>query len=482
MPLPRLTSIRVRLTLWYSAVTCALVVCFAVGSFMIIRVVLARRADRFLQDVLVTFFDEVQKERSSNTTLVDVVREELAGYRFREIAFYVLQNGRVIARSPQRPALVRDAEGEEIAFDESALLRSMATERIDTVFSLDDSEGGFRVAVAHLSEPPGQLTIAAVQSWHGYDETLETIALAYVVIVPLMLAVAGAGGYWLATRSLAPVTAIGNKAATIGRENLSERLFAPNPHDELGHLASVFNEMLARLEASFEQQQQFIQDASHELRSPVTAIRMEADVALRQEHRTESEYRDAIATIRRSTARLSKIVDDLFFLARQDAERPLADETIVDLGEVVYEAVRSLRPVAAAHEIQMQLLEPPEAPVRGASSEIVRVVVNIVENALKYAPIKSRVLVSVEEIEGNSYAVRVQDEGPGIPRASQERIFDRFFRDVSAPSEPLQVSPAGAGLGLPIARALATKLGGRLELESSGPSGSVFAFTLPKAA
>ena len=473
----RLTSIRTRLTAWYSAVLGALVVAFAVGSFLVIREVLSRRADRFLRDVVATFCEEVRKESAAGADVRIVVRDELLGYRFREIDFLVLDADSVVGRSPMRAEIARSPGDEDVALDVVALGRALR-ERTDLGnFTLADEEGGFRVASERLDLAPVALTVAAVQSWHGYSETLELIRTGFFIIVPLLLLLSVVVGYWLTARSLAPVAAMSRKAASIGRDSLGQRLVAANPNDELGQLAGVFNGMLGRLEDSFARQQQFMQDASHELRSPVAAVRMEAEVTLRNERRSAEEYRDALAAIHHSAIRLTRIVDDLFFLARHDAKHPPPDSALIDLGETVHDAVRSLRPLALSRSIGLELADAPEAPVHGSAADLQRLTVNLVENALKHAPRGSTVRVAVAREAEDAFAVRVHDEGPGISVEARLRIFDRFFRVPSREGHATE----GAGLGLPIARALAEKHGGRLELESSTPAGSTFVFVIPRA-
>ncbi|MEP7380662.1 MAG: ATP-binding protein [Gemmatimonadota bacterium] len=475
MPRPRLDSIRTRLTLWYSAVLGALIIGFAVGSFAVLRIVLSRRADRFLLDAVTTFTAEVRKESVTEAALLAVIRDELADYRFREIDFFVFQGNRLIGRSPVE---VRDPQADDDApLNTASLARELRTPGQPDAFTLPDAEGGYRVARAELVVGSTALTIAAVQSWHGYTETLDLIAGGYLIILPLTLLLSALAGSWLTNRSLAPVTAMSRKASSIGRDNLSERLVTTNPHDELGQLAGVFNGMLARLEGSFAQQQRFMQDASHELRSPVTAIRMEAEVSLQQQHRTEIEYRDALSTIRRSSIRLSRIVDDLFFLARHDAEPHSIGEQQVDLSEVVQDAVRGLKAQASARSIGLDFADAAESPVRGDASDLERIVVNVVENAIKYSPAGSTVHITLAPEGDDAYGVRVRDSGTGISPEAQDRIFDRFFRSHTSGGQVAD----GAGLGLAIARTLAQQYGGRLELESSSSDGSTFLFLAPRS-
>lgn len=464
------SSIRIRLTLWYSVILGTIVTAFALGSFLVIRVVLERRTDRFLRDAVDTFADEVRREALRTSDLRKVVRDELIDYRFREIDFITLEGDRIVGRSPPLQSSRNVAAEPTVPLNERALVTAVRARRTPGIFTLEDEEGGFRAANRVVTVGETTVGVVAVQSLHGHAETLELIALGYWIAVPILILLSTGGGYWLAARGLAPVSAMSRKAASIGSDNLDERLRAPNEHDEIGELANVFNGLLDRVESAFTQQREFMQDASHELRSPVAAVRMESEVALRVEHRPESAYREALETIRRSSLRLSKIVDDLFFLTRADASEHRAGSELLDLGEVAYSAVRTLRPVAAARSVRIELADPPEAPIRGDASDLERIVVNLVENAIKYSEAGGVVRVGVVAEGGQWFALRVVDHGPGVAEEIRDRIFERFVRGGRIDDGEHE----GAGLGLAIARALAERYGGRLELEATGSEGSTF--------
>lgn len=469
-------SIRARLTLWYSLVLGALVSSVAVGSNFLLAELLKRRADRFLRDAAMTFADEVATESEGRRPTEDLLLQELRDYRFREIEFFVFSGGRLLGRSPLRDSSVASGQREDPALDTQVLSAAMRGVRREATFTVDDAEGGFRVHVATIGQPPSPYLVAAVQSWHGYAETQELLALAYGLTIPLFLLLAAVGGYWLASRGLAPVARLGREAERIGRDNLSLRLDLGGARDEIGRLAEVFNDMLERLSVAFKQQERFIQDASHELRSPVAAVRMEAEVSLRQPSRPESEYRESLSTIRRSAIRLGRIVDDLFLLARYDA-RQLSDVTErIDLGEAVHDAVRSIRPRALERNVRLQLAEPPIAPIRARSPDVERIVVNLVENAVRFSPEGATVAITVTAPDAQWFAVRVADQGSGVDPAMRARIFERFYRGARGGERESE----GAGLGLPIARALAESLGGRLELEASECPGATFACWIPR--
>jgi heavy metal sensor kinase len=294
-------------------------------------------------------------------------------------------------------------------------------------------------------------------------------------MVPIALGLAAIGGWFLARKSLSPVVAMADRARRIGVENLSERLPVANPRDELGRLAETFNELLARLETSLGQQRQFMADASHELRTPVTVTRTAATVALQQEHRDEADYRETLRVVEQQAVRLSRVVDDMFTLARADAGRYPMRSTPMYLDEIIEDVVRATRVVAATKDVSVDAAVVPSATFTGDEELIRRMIVNLVDNAVRHTPSGSSVRVELDETD-SGYVIAVKDQGPGIPVEIKEQIFERFFRgDVSRRWSARE----GAGLGLALARWIARAHGGDVVLARSSPSGSTFVISLP---
>ena len=263
------------------------------------------------------------------------------------------------------------------------------------------------------------------------------------------------------------------RARSISGKDLSARLPVANPRDELGRLAETFNELLGRLEASLAQQRQFMADASHELRTPVATARTAAAVALQQPHRTEDEYRETLAIIEQQTIRLSRIVDDMFTLARADAGSYPVRRTPMYLDEVVDDVVRAIRVLAGTKRVSIEFTTVRSASFTGDEELVRRLVGNLLDNAIRYAPPDSQVQVAVTQ-ESTGYRVSVTDAGDGIPADMQPHIFERFFR-VDAARTPA----GGAGLGLALARWIARAHGGDVMLVSSSHEGTTFAAVLP---
>jgi signal transduction histidine kinase len=268
-------------------------------------------------------------------------------------------------------------------------------------------------------------------------------------------------------------------AAAISVRNMHERL-PVGGGDELVGLATMVNGLLDRLESSFEQQRRFIADASHELRTPTAVVRTEADITLARAHRDEPEYRASIAVMQDASRRLTRIVDDLFLLSRADSGHLVMRDEPLYLEELVDDATRAVRSVALQRGVEIDLGDVVAAPSRGDADLLGRLLLNLLDNAIKYSPAGGHVAVSmVQAVHG--CAISVIDEGPGIPPEMQARVFERFFRVDSARSRAETSATSGAGLGLAIAQRIAEMHSGRVELAESRPGRTEFRVTLPVA-
>ena len=292
-----------------------------------------------------------------------------------------------------------------------------------------------------------------------------------------MLAIAALGGLFLARQSLAPVVAMSEQARQMGAGSLDQRLPVANPRDELGRLAVTFNELLGRLSTAFAQQRRFMADASHELRTPLSVVHTTAGVTLEQPHRDESEYRESIRMMDEQARRLSRIVEDMFTLARADSGRyPLRKEKFY-LDELVNETARTAEILASGKGVAITVNDSSEAPVYGDEDLLRRMILNLLENAIKYTPPKGSVRLSLIRRQ-QEYRIEVSDTGTGIPEAAQSEVFSRFYRVDTARSRS-DGAGGGAGLGLAIARWIAEAHGGSLSLVSSDPDGTTFVAVIP---
>ena len=444
------SSLRSRLTLWYTALLGLPLIVFAIASYLVFARTLERRTDRFIGDALTAFARELTAERRSALSAVQAMRSTVEEVRFRDLQIAIL-----------------DSAGRPVAMSEAPV--QVAGDR-----------GHLRVLTRPVEVRGQRFTLTGTYSLGDIEEMLERIRGMFLVAIPLLVLAAAAGGYALARRSLAPVAAMGARAAAISASNLDERL-PVGGGDELVGLARVVNDLLDRLERSFAQQQRFVADASHELRTPTSILRTEADVTLSRPHRAEEEYRASMAIMQDAARRLTRIVDDLFLLARADSGHLVPHREALYLEDLVHDAARSVRAVADQRGVRIVLATLVEAPFRGDADLLGRLLLNLLDNAIKYSPEGGTVEVGMTR-RGESCEITVVDAGPGIPPEAQERVFERFFRVDAARSRSATSATSGAGLGLAIARRIAAMHAGQLELAGSRPGRTVFRLTVPMQA
>jgi len=248
-----------------------------------------------------------------------------------------------------------------------------------------------------------------------------------------------------------------------------------NPKDELGRLATTINDLLTRLENSFKEQHRFLADASHELRTPLAVLRGETEVALTK-RRTIDEYQESLSLIEDEAERLSRIVEDLFILARQPIDAPAAlIKERLSLNETVRDCVRAAQVLAVRKGVRLKTEGDPGFIVLHGDEELLkRMLLNLLDNAVKYTPEGGEICVGLGRQNGNAQIV-VRDTGIGIPQSDQPYLFDRFYRVDKARSRAL----GGAGLGLSIVQWIVDAHGGRIVVQSAPGKGSTFRVELP---
>lgn len=303
-------------------------------------------------------------------------------------------------------------------------------------------------------------------------DPLRALGLIIVVTLPVVIAMLVIGGYVITRRWLAPLDRMVEVANRITAEDFSRRLPVTNPHDELGRLATVFNETLDRLESSFDALDRFVADASHELRTPLTTLRSVGEVGLRR-GRTVAEYREIIGSMLEESQRLQGLIQRLLELAGAEGGAAQLHRTEVRLDEFVRSCVGDLDILA---EAKSQELTVHAAPCRAITDPVIlrQALQNLVDNAIKYSPPDSTVRVAVRDLR-DCIEITVADEGPGISAENRGHLTRRFFR----PDRSRGRGSGGFGLGLSITKAYMRVLGGTLEYEPGTPRGSVFRLKLP---
>jgi signal transduction histidine kinase len=341
--------------------------------------------------------------------------------------------------------------------------------RVRTVVGPDDADiETYRLWGLGAASPTGPVTVYVGTSTESVREATAALRRALYVALPLATLLL-AGGTWVVTgRTLRPVEAIRAEVASITEQRLDHRVPVPSGTDEIARLARTMNAMLDRLETSADRQRRFVADASHELQSPLAALRAELEVAQAGDGgRTWHETADSLLA---TTAEMEALVRDLLYLARTEHPEGQAAAVLVDLDDIVLEEVTRVR---ATTTVAFDLTAVSAAPALGVPGELRRLVRNLLENAAQHAA--SRVTVAVA-CAGGRAAVDVCDDGPGVPPEHRDRIFDRFYRADASRSR----GSGGTGLGLAIAHAIAAGHGGGLDLEASA-RGAHFSLWLPTA-
>ena len=474
------TSLRARLTLWYTALLALPLIVFAVVSYMVVARTLERRTDRFIGDALSAFSRELVAERRASMSVAEAMRTAVTEVRFRDLNIAILDtSGSLVAMNSTDDGELVSTSRRATRDVEEQLLATVRRRPLDATHALSVAASGsnFRVLSRPLTVDGLQFALTGAYSMRDIDDVLQRIRELFFVAIPLLLLVSVTGGYALARRSLAPVAAMSSRAAAISATNLHERL-PVSGSDELVTLASVVNGLLDRLERSFDEQRRFIADASHELRTPTAVVRTEADITLSRAHRSEEEYRESVGVMHDAARRLTRIVDDLFLLTRADAGQVVARLEPLYLEEVLHDASRAVRTVAAARGVRIEVREVAAVAIVGDADLLGQLLLNLLDNAIKYSPDDGAVVVTMTRA-ALLCTIRVTDRGPGIPADAVSRVFDRFYRADAARSRSDASVTSGAGLGLAIARRIAQLHGGDVQVGRSEPGHTEFVVTLP---
>lgn len=305
------------------------------------------------------------------------------------------------------------------------------------------------------------------------EQTLGELFATLKIGLPLVLVVAVLGGYWLARYSLRQVDVLTKTAQDITARHLNVRLPMPPVNDEIARLTATLNDMIARLEQSFQQIQQFTSDASHELRTPLAILIGELELMLRRPHTVE-EYQAALASALEEVVRLSKVVEGLLELSRAESGQVEIEHELVDLSQLIADVCEDFELLAAEHDLRLDCDIPQFVRIVGDRARLRQVLINLLDNAVKYTPAGGTIRVAVA-VEQPWVHLRISDTGIGIPAEDIPFIFDRFYRVDKARSRKV----GGTGLGLAIVRWIVEAHGGSINVESTEGVGTTFHLRLP---
>jgi len=456
-------SIGVRLTLWYLLLFAAAQLIFGTGMWFLARRSLYRITDDSLRAQIddLTNFLQAQKKNATVAKLQEEVAEA-----------YVLEH------SGDYLQIYDDSDAAWIfraAFLQQHALAPTVPGLSSRAVYRDEQLGRWLRFVTQRIEANGR--VFRVQTGLPLDPVNQMLILFrryLLMFAPLLLLAAASGGFWLSRKALSPVDAITRTARGINAINLSDRLERLTTGDELERLSDTLNDMLGRIERAFIRVTQFTADASHELRTPISLMRTEAEIALRRS-RGDAEYREALRHILLEAERTSGLLEELLSLARADSGRETLRIASVDLSAVIREVSEPWRELMAARNLTfIREVSDEEVTVLGDRNALQRLLTVLLDNAAKYTPAPGTVELRLET-NGSAAAIRVCDSGIGIPVEEQSKIFERFYRVDKTRNRDSK----GAGIGLAIAQWIVLQHTGSITVQSSPGVGSIFVVELP---
>lgn len=459
--------LRVRLTLWYGTALALILVVFGGALYAVLAHGLRDQIDRSLEDTAAVAVRALEQHRIGPFLPFEALAAEFPELAVLDKSFQIFSPaGKVTIQSPNLGRL-------DIPLSRTALeaaLNGRAT--YESARFRDGSS--FRLLSAPILLDGALVNIVQVgASLRPVEEMLHRLLLVLLVSLPAALAVALGGGWFLAGRALRPVDAITLAASRIAAGDLTQRLTVAHSQDEIGRLADAFNDMIARLEASFRQVRQFSADASHELRTPLTVMKGETELALRRVRPAE-DYRLVLESSLEEIDRMARIVDELLFLSRADLGEVRIESQPVRLDALVEDVQRQAAVLGQEQQVQVIVGAVEPAVVMGDELRLRELLLNLVDNAVKYSRPGGKVELALAR-DGAMARLSVTDDGIGISAEAQARIFDRFYRADNARAHARE----GTGLGLAICKWIAEAHHGRIEVQSTVGQGSKFTVVLP---
>ena len=458
-----LNSIRFQLTRWYVVIFGFGAIIFSAYLYTELRVGFYKEFDDSLlrtAQAAATYFREFVEKGNTEAGAKETVKDVKLG----EAAIFILAGHTVLAAAHDEQVwkivapLVASDEGSEPVFH---------------TYGPSD----LRVVHFPLKVGAAEYAVVAVEPMTGVHKRVAGVVRILSVGLPLMAFLAILGGLTLANRGLRPINTICDRAETITATNLDERLPVMNHRDELGRISTVVNALLGRLEDAFRTMRSFMMDASHELRTPLSVIQGEVDVVLSRE-REISEYKESLRIVRDQAKRMNLIVTDMLALSRADSGGSYAAAEDLYLNDLVEDCCRAAQSLAAKQKLELAFhFGAEDICVRGNEELLRRMVVNLIDNAIRYTPEGGRVDVSLLAKSGTA-VLSVRDTGCGIAAEAHDRVFDRFYRVEQSRSR----RTGGSGLGLSIVKLVAESHRGLVHLESQVGAGSTFTVELPTTA
>lgn len=456
-------SIRARLTFWFTAIFGVMVISLAIAGYDAVR----RQAYSKLEAALavangataMSSEHELNEHptKSGGERDLQSVLDETGSPDLIDTQVLVREGSRNVAYKP-------GSRGTD--------LRTLPFKQLTSGASVS----GLRISIRNLYVPKFGITyqIYSAKPIAAAAAQIRQILGVLLLVVPLGLLLAGAGGYVLAARALKPLQEFTQIVDTVSSSDLTARVKDSNHGDEISKLGSRFNALLDRIERSFILQRRFIADASHQIRTPLTVALAAAQVTGRDGTATTIDLRESLHTIEQQMLQLRRIVEDMFFLSQADSAELKIHRQEIYLDEVIYDASRAATALSREKHQTLSLDNLSEAKCLGDADLLKQAILILLDNAVKFTPAGGSISVALFRRESN-WVCSVTDSGVGIPQEDRVSIFERFFQG----GKPIQETRKGAGLGLSIAKSIVESHTGSLKLVESRPGKTVFEMEVP---
>lgn len=458
--------IKWKLTLWYGGILALILVTFSSGVYIYFQ--------NSLQKSIDTKIKSIAEVLASSMT--ETHNQSLFGNfeRYLENALGKKPKGKfiqIIDASGKIGARLNDLEAEAVPVSfvtlEKALKGEIVYETIET------ARPRLRMITMPILENKKIISIVQVgSSLEEFEDTMKRLLIIMIISIITSISVTIVVGYFMAKKTMKPVDQIRRAAVNISSNNLDERIDIKGRKDELGRLAETFNAMISRLKDSFQRINQFSIDVSHELKTPLTILKGETELALRKE-RTNDEYKRSMQSNLEEIDRMSRIIDDLLLLSKAETKDIGMNLEKVDLRDLLADVCMNMKLFGENKGVEIIARELEDIRLVGDELKLRRMITNVVENAIKYGHRGGHVIVS--SYKQNGFAcVNVEDDGPGISPGDIKYIFDRFYR-----ADRSRKRESGSGLGLSISKWIAEAHKGSIDVQSRPAAGSVFTIKLP---
>jgi two-component system OmpR family sensor kinase len=454
-------SIRVRLTIWYTALVALVFVFVGWATYEYVSRTLQSTLDRSLINEtkwLAARLERGLARGESHAVLREDFFEHAAYYPIKEYVEVWDTAGSAVYRSP-------NLADDTLLHHATGLVDS--TWNVFTIRTFRDHD--IRVVTQRVATAKIVLAMPMDLVTTPINEFLRT----FTWLGPIVIVLSLGGGYVLAKKSLSKVEDVTNTARRISIDRLNDRIPPHQADDEIGRLVSTFNDMIARLDASINQMRQFSADASHELRTPLAVIRTQLEEALNS-NLPASDLRRVTAQCLDEAIRMTKIVNDLLLLARGEVGATSIDRSPVSLTNLLNDTFQESVVLAGTKNISVELTRTDSAVVQGDAQRLRQMLLNLIDNAIKYGHPGGRILLQLTRSDGSA-VITVADDGPGIPPEHIPKIFDRFYRVDKARSREI----GGSGLGLSIVKWIVGVHGGTIQVSSQVNHGTEFRVRLP---